>query len=382
LVLVSGLFLQPPKCWSAPCDSILIDEGLKNSSLDVQAAAAQLVLTPEQFEQLKTQFPGVTIDQSQLGKMYSFVEFSEARAQAAKRYVFAYGLDSARAILINSLGLAMLEQWSACMRITARSPGLYGWISKLTPQNAEISITWLAVDGISANVSARSVGSDKLPNSFVLRSGESNSFLIQRPQGRDLAILISADGTYATVVVPNIAASSTQIVVDAVQMERVVKRGESIFLQSLGGNTRSSVNCLEPDDKWVFDVDSARVIISGKGDNVSGAGASLASIVVRTPQRICFELLVRPSLAEAAAYISAYLEVVETRPKVGKTFQACVGEPAGGCQAGGDNLGCDVSIDKWAQQKCSSAFSTKRISSVAGGRCGYSVYQIVCSPAN
>jgi hypothetical protein len=139
---------------------------------------------------------------------------------------------------------------------------------------------------------------------------------------------------------------------------------------------------MQPDDGWVFDVESARVVTAAKGDNISGAGASLANIVVRTPQRICFELIVRPSLLESTAYISAYLEATETRPLVRTSYQVCVGDPEGKCPGRGTNLSCGASVDQWARQMCASPFSVSRVSATSGGRCGYSLYQVTCSGAN
>jgi hypothetical protein len=379
-----GILSQSSIAGAATCDMILVEEALKRSAPDVQAAALQLVLTPDEFQQLRTDVPQVAIGSAQLKNVGSYTEFYEARTQLARRNTFVYGLDSARAAVIASVPLATLLQWSACVRQTATAQGvlgLYAWISNLTPpRNAEVSVVWSSNNREPVTVSARKIGTDGFQQSFRVNPGEPVSFSIERENQADKGLVISAEGTFVTVVIPGSSATSTQIAVDPLQFERKLWQSPSILLRSAGGSISNSVKCIEPEDGWSFEPYSARVVISAKGDDLSGAGASLANIIARTPQRICFELLVRPTVAESAAYITAYLEASETRPLI-KSFQVCVGEPAGSCQVNASNLSCGGSVDQLAKERCSSSFTTQRISARDGGKCGYSVFQVTCLPS-
>jgi hypothetical protein len=51
----------------------------------------------------------------------------------------------------------------------------------------------------------------------------------------DTGLLVSGDTQQTVVVVPSRGHTPAQVVIDPVQIERRIKRGESILLQSLGG---------------------------------------------------------------------------------------------------------------------------------------------------
>jgi hypothetical protein len=141
LSAVVALWIHTSFAW-AQCDRVLIEEALMKSSSDVQAAAVQLVLTREDFEQLKAALPDGVVGTVELRNLATFEQFSDVRTQLARRYNFAYGLYSARASLVASVSPDILAGWNGCMRRMAETtPGLYSWVAKLMPDKAEVSVS-------------------------------------------------------------------------------------------------------------------------------------------------------------------------------------------------------------------------------------------------
>lgn len=383
IATAAAIYLTAGLAWwssavASECDVVLVVEGLlPKTTRDSQAAALQL-LTAEKFNDLKTKHPDLVVGPFRLAEISTFEELSRVRSQIARRYTYAYGSDSARATVLASVGPETFRAWATCEDArSSTTPGLHAWISELSATSATVSVTFRDYTSKKNTLSIRGLAGYYFQQSFEVADGDKTSLSIERIRDADRGLLISAAGFEQTLVVPRSFVSVIPTETEIAKFEKRKFRGNQVFMRFAGGSTRTEVSCSEPNAGWTFDVDSAQVIVSAKGDNLSGSGASMARLVESSPQRICFELLARPSFAFSEAYISAYLEASEFRPIRQDIYQLCIGDLRADCPREAVNLDCGASPEVWAQSKCPS-FSVRQLSAKSGGRCGYSVFQVTC----